>query len=289
MTVGINRRDYKDVSEVLRNAKSKVSMASIWKRLHQEYGVGSPINNGYALSAPDRVKVANVVKAITGFDPRFDKYEDLVNQTRTENSDKGRFEKLFSVPPRERFIEARYFQEDALTQGYVGQTVADILGVNPDLVVSVENFDTFVWMDGSYVADVLLQGCDYSSVVIVYRGDNKACPKAISSLRSQYSGLWVHYGDFDLSGLMHGLHELKADYLAVPELDALTKLTAKDKWVSRSDVFEQQLALLPLLSSYSGDVGECVRYINLGKMSVMQEKLCIKRLPLKLISGLVDR
>lgn len=286
MTLSIKASGYKAIQDVVLKAKARVNKTSFWKQIHNELGIGIEAKDHFSLSASDRLTLSEKIKDVTGFDPRKDKYADLTSQTRTENSAGGYDEKLFSQKPREPFVEVRYCFE-AITSGYMGLTVDDALRLAPDVIVSIENFDTFVTITRDYALDYLLSERPSKRVLFVYRGDNVANPKALQHLRSCFAGEWIHFGDFDPQGLRIGIIDMKADKIIIPDFTELSLLLQQYPLLNRRENYNaQRSALMSLckIKDAPNDVVNVIEHVKRYKLAVMQEPLYSRFVKLTLLA-----
>lgn len=279
---------YKSVQKVVKHAKSAVSKTEFWRSVHNAYGIGLEERDNFSLSATDRVKLARYTLSETGFDPRKDQYVDMVNMSRTESSKIGFDEKAFSANPREPFVEVRYYN-DLLDKGYRGVYVDEALSFSPDLILSIENFDTFVWIDEDYLRDVLINQSLVKTVLLVFRGDSKATPKAVKRLRNSYDGQWWHFGDFDPRGVQIAVSEMKSDFVIMPDLQSLKTLLKTHPKISDSGSFHKQTASHAYVENLARSVPTLSEHLNemiLNQLAVCQEPLTSRQVSLISLSTL---
>jgi hypothetical protein len=277
---------YKSVQIVVQGAKSKVSKTEFWRSVHNAYGFGHEERRHFVLSATDRVNLAKQTFKQTGYDPRKDEYIDMVNMSRTESSKKGFDEKAFSTNPREPFVEVRYYNGH-LDNGYRGIYVDQAISLSADLILSIENFDTFVWIDEHYLRDVIINQSAIKSVLLVFRGDSKASPKAVKKLRNSYQGKWWHFGDFDPKGVEIAVADMKSDVVIMPDLQSLQAQLKLQPNISDSDIFHKQTAshaYIEKLAQTTPALTDLLDAMLLYKLAVCQEPLTSREVNLISVS-----
>lgn len=268
MQIKINAINYKVINSALKVASSLVANKGVWLKFHKEYGIGSISGKNLLLTATERSTIADIVKKQTDLDPRIDDYEKLSNMDRIEKSKITRFEKLMSLPPREKFLEVRMLSCDAYPVGFQGMLVEQLCSLEPECIISVENFDVFVNLQRKHLDCIknIYQGTYY----IVYVGDNIASPKAVKALREKTDTIWINFGDFDPSGIHIGVTRLKSDYLVLPSLEhkeILLKLNNPEK-------HSNQHVHANIVNAYeSKTLKDYLTFIEKHHIAIMQEQL----------------
>lgn len=274
---------YKAIQKVIKNAEYTVNKTQLWVKLHNAYNIGTEQQDHFSLTARDRIKLAEQTLAQTGYDPRKDDYNKMTEMTRTQSSLRGTNEKVFSSNPRSPFIEVRLFDGSSIDSGYRGILVEDALALAPDVVLSIENFDTFVWINEHYLRSHLIKSVDVNTVLIVFRGDTRASPKAVKSLRKSYAGAWWHFGDFDPKGLQIAVSDMKSNVVILPELNALTEHIAIQPNISDSSNYYKQQDSLNHIRSLAMPYPQLSKWIaamDENKLAVCQEPITSRELTL---------
>jgi hypothetical protein len=221
------------------------------------------------------VKLFELVKKETGLNLKTDNYQELKSLSQTQLSKQSNQAKALSAKPRAPFIELRYFDGKTIAPGYRGLKVADILTITFDLVLSLENFDSFV----SLTTEQLLSfGFKMGErILVVYRGDNRASPKAVQAFRKEYTGHWAHFGDFDPKGLHIGAVELNADRLLLPTLDFLKQ--GKPTF-NQPDLYHKQYSSVGNIPLNTEQMRALVAAMVDGELALEQEHLIAREVPL---------
>jgi hypothetical protein len=165
--------------------------------------------------------------------------------------------------------------------------VEDALALSPDLVISIENFDTFVWITSDYLRSKLIGQLSVESVMLIYRGDNKALPSAVKSLREEYKGPWWHFGDFDPQGILIAITGMGADAIIVPLQNELSSLLEHAPYINNSENYHIQqnaLASLEKLSNNLPVLAEMLSYIVPRHLAICQEPITSRNLNLQVLS-----
>ncbi len=282
----INPANYIAMANVVLKAIPEVAMNSFWTMLHENYGIGILVSgkgNGkggskLSLTAGHRVQLFELVKKETGLNLKTDNYQNVKSQPQTELSKQSNQAKALSAKPRAPFIELRYFDGKTIASGYRGLKIADILTLTFDLVLSVENFDVFV----SLTTELLLSfGFKTGEkILVVYRGDNIASPKAVKTFRKEYTGHWAHFGDFDPRGLHIGAVELNAHTLLLPTLDFLKQ--GKPAF-NQPDLYHKQCSSVGNIPLKSEQMHALVAAMKAGELALEQEHLIAREVPLAFV------
>ena len=149
----INAKNYISMASVVLKAKSEVPVNRLWEMLHDNYGIGIRGIGVFCLTPGHRVQLLELVKKEMGLNLKTDKYQDLKSLSQTELSAKSNRAKSLSAKPRAPFIELRYCDGKTIERGYRGLKVSHILTLKIDVVLSVENFDTFVSLSAEQLAN----------------------------------------------------------------------------------------------------------------------------------------
>lgn len=272
MSITIGQQDYYQLSKHLRTASDNVPAKGVWLALLNEYNIGSRHLDLITLTATERAFIRQKVKNLTGFDPVNDPAEKLAQRTRTQNSELGKNEKFISLKPREAFLEYRILTSNADTQGYLGGAVEHVLSLGIATVVSVENFDTFASVSYTQLSEAIHTS---EPVIVVYRGDNIASPKAVSTFRSRLKGTWLHFGDFDPQGINIGIVDMRADGLILPMLEDITANLS----LSQQEVYLRQNKNL-MLAHIETPLKAHIELMESEKLAIMQEHICARQLRL---------
>lgn len=274
---------YKAIQKVIQNAESTVNKTQLWIKLHNAYNIGSEQHGYFSLTARDRIELAQLALAETGYDPRNDNYDKMIEMTRTQSSLMGSNEKVFSSNPREPFIEVRFFDGSSIDSGYRGILVEDAAALTPDVILSIENFDTFVWINEQYLRSHFIKTQNINSVLVVFRGDTRASPKAVKRLRQLYDGAWWHFGDFDPKGLQIAVSDLKSNVVILPELNMLMEHIANQPNINDSTNYYKQQDSLNHIRSLAMPFPQLSKWITAMdeyKLSVCQEPITSRGLTL---------
>jgi hypothetical protein len=276
LSITISEHDYRQLGRYLEVASDSVPAKGIWLAFFNEYNTGSRQGDMIKLTASNRLFIREKVKGWIGFDPVDDPAEELAQHTRTENSGRGKNEKFLSLKPREVFLEYRILTPTSDTQGYLGGDVNQVLALNVNTIISIENFDTFAYIQHSQLSKVIGKA---ESIILVYRGDNIASPKAVLALRSAYKKVWFHFGDFDPQGINIGVVDMQAQGLILPTIEAICEnlsLSQKDVYINQN----KQLILAHIETSLS----KHLKLMESEELAIMQEHICSHQLPLVNIS-----
>jgi hypothetical protein len=278
----INPTNYIAMANVVLKAKSEVAMNSFWAMLHDNYGIGIPVRgkggSKLSLTAGHRVQLFELVKKEAGLNLKTDHYQNFKSQSQTAFSKQSNQAKALSAKPRAPFIELRYFDGKTIAPGYRGLKVADILTLTFDLVLSLENFDSFVSLS---TEQLLSFGVKMGErILVVYRGDNIASPKAVQAFRKEYTGHWAHFGDFDPKGLHIGAVELHAHTLLLPTLDFLKQ--GKPAF-NQPDLYHKQYSSIDKLPIKSEQMRALVAAMEDGELALEQEHLIAREVPLAFV------
>jgi len=276
LSITINEQDYRQLSKYLTIASDNVPATGIWLAFQNEYNVGSRQNELINLSATNRSFIRDKVKHLTGFDPVDDPAEELAQHTRTENSRRGKKEKFLSLKPREVFLEYRILTATSATQGYLGGDVNQILALNVNTLISIENFDTFAYIQHSQLSKVI---GEEETIIVIYRGDNIASPKAVLALRNAHKGAWFHFGDFDPQGINIGVVDMKAHGLILPTIEAIRE----NLTLSQKDVYLNQNKKL-MAAHIDTSLAKHLKLMKSEELAIMQEHICAHQLPLVNVS-----
>lgn len=273
----LNARDYQTLANVVLKAKSEVPTSSLWSRLHDNYGIGVLTPAGIQLAPRHRQALVQLVEKELGLNLKKDKYESLKNMSRTEVSSFANNEKFIGQSPRSRFMEIRTYDGDSITVGYKGVTLQDVLKYEVELVLSIENFDTFTSLD---CTDLIRMGLDHEErILIVYRGDSKALPTVVKNYREIFTGRWIHFGDFDPKGLHIGLVEMRANFLILPTLEFISKGIPD---FNQSALFFKQCEILNKVASQNEDVLSLLCFMKKNEIALTQEHLIARSVPLQI-------
>jgi hypothetical protein len=288
MLLNINAKDYKSLHDVLSMAKDQAPYKRVWAKLHKEYGIGkrSPCGGSLLLTASDRRTSVNAVKSDIDIDPRKFSFDDLSVMTRTESGVETRFEKLFSLAPRELFIETRDLDLRKLDvdvpPGYQGSLVSNVLLTKPSIILSIENFDTFSSLQAKHLKDVT--ELKDKRVTCVFVGDNKATPTAVKLLRKHHIGTWLHFGDYDPAGIAIAHFKMAADAMLLPSLLGIgDRNFYRD--LSDDDLFHKQCKQWVAIknSNYLMSL-EHIKEMNLHQTAITQEVIIARSLKLESIT-----
>lgn len=272
MSITINEKDYRQLSKYLTIASNSVPATGIWLAFLDEYNTGTRQSGMINLSASDRLFIKTKVKDLTGFDPVDDLAEKLVQRTRTENSRRGKKEKFLSLKPREVFLEYRLLTPTREAQGYLGGDINQVLDLNVNTVISIENFDTFAYIQHSQLSKLI---GEEEQIIVVYRGDNIASPKAVLALRNAYEGAWFHFGDFDPQGVNIGVVDMQAHGIILPTIESIRE----NLYLSQKDVYLNQNKQL-MLAHIGTLLTEHLKLMESHELAIMQEHICSHQLPL---------
>jgi hypothetical protein len=272
LSIIISEQDYYQLSKYLRTASDNVPAKGIWLALFNEYNVGIRQVDLITLTATNRAFIREKVKSLTGFDPVDEPAEKLAQRTRTQNSESGKNEKFISLKPREAFLEYRVLTLKADTQGYLGGDVDQVLSLGIETVISVENFDTFASVSYPQLSEAISTS---KPILVVYRGDNIASPKAVSKLRNRFNKTWFHFGDFDPQGINIGAVDMKANGIILPvleDIEANLSLSQKDVYL------RQNKNLMP--AHIQTPLKDHIELMKSEKLAIMQEHICAHKLRL---------
>lgn len=272
MSITIGEQDYYQLSKYLRTACDNVPAKGIWLALFNEYNVGTRQVDLITLTATNRAFIREKVKSLTGFDPVDEPAEKLAQRTRTQNSESGKNEKFISLKPREVFLEYRVLTSKTDTQGYLGGDVEQVLSLGIETVISIENFDTFASVSYAQLSEAINTS---EPVLVVYRGDNIASPKAVLILRERFKGTWFHFGDFDPQGINIGVVDMRADGIILPTLEDIEANLS----LSQKDAYLRQNRNL-MLAHLQTPLKDHIELMKSEKLAIMQEHICAHQLRL---------
>lgn len=275
MSISISEQDYHQLSKHLRLATDTVPAKGIWLALLNEYNAGTRQLDIITLTATNRLFIREKVKELIGFDPVDDPPEELSKRTRTQISEIGKNEKFISLKPREMYIEYRVLSSKTDTQGYIGGCVEQILGLGIRTVISVENFDTFASISYRQLFEAINTS---KPILLVYRGDNIASPKAVINLRNSFEGAWLHFGDFDPQGINIGLVNMKANGIILPALDDVKANLS----LSQREIYIRQNENLALVHMET-PLKDHIELMKSKEVAIMQEHICAHQLRLTCI------
>ena len=285
----ITKALYKSIWSVLSAAKVQIRLTNNWQNLHDEYGIGrvSPCTKWLQLSSTDRMELVNWVVRQTGADPRHVSYEQAISRSRTQVAEFTNEEKGISSEPRSDHVELRSFngfigKYTHSDNGYLGLKVSEIISMPFTYLVTIENFDTFVDMRAEHLPMLPID-----KTLLVFRGDNKAHPRAVKKLLEQTTANRVHYGDYDSAGLMIGLKSMgKNTTLVLPDLkqiggEKLSKLSKLSSFAKQENILQQlerQADDLPV------NISSHLQIIRKHNIAVTQQSLMAHQVPLTLLS-----
>tara|TARA_R110002124_G_scaffold67546_2_gene183414 strand:- start:135777 stop:136619 length:843 start_codon:yes stop_codon:yes gene_type:complete len=275
----INAKNYISMASVVLKAKSEVPVNRLWEMLHDNYGIGIRGIGVFCLTPGHRVQLLELVKKEMGLNLKTDKYQDLKSLSQTELSAKSNRAKSLSAKPRAPFIELRYCDGKTIERGYRGLKVSHILTLKIDVVLSVENFDTFVSLSAEQLANFGFKITE--KVLIVFRGDSRASPKAVQLFRQTYKGRWAHFGDFDPKGLHIGAVELNAQTLLLPTLDFLNH---SKPTFNQTDLYNKQRAFIDIIPIQNKQMRELITIMKADELALEQEHLIARAVPLTLVN-----
>jgi hypothetical protein len=274
----INAKNYISMANVVLKAKSEVPVNKLWNMLNENYGIGIRGIGVFSLTSGHRVQLLELVKKEIGLNLKTDKYLDIKSMPQTELSGKSNRAKSLSAKPRAPFVELRYFDGKTIERGYHGLKVSHILTLKIDVVLSVENFDTFVSLSTEQLVNFGFEIGE--KILLVFRGDSRASPKAVQAFRKLYTGHWSHFGDFDPKGLHIGAVELKAHTLLLPTLDFLTQ--SKPAF-SQPDLYNKQRSFVDIISVQNEQMRELVTVMMADELALEQEHLMAREVPLEFV------
>jgi len=274
----INANNYISMANVVLKAKAEVADNPFWEMLHENYGIGIRGIGVFSLTSGHRVKLLELVKKEMGLNLKTDKYQDIKSVSQTELSGKANRAKSLSAKPRAPFVELRYFDGKTIGRGYQGLKVSHILKLEIDVVLSVENFDTFVSISTEQLVNFGFK--IGKKVLVVFRGDSRVSPKAVQAFRKVYAGHWSHFGDFDPKGLHIGAVELKAHTLLLPTLDFLTQ--SKPAF-SQPDLYNKQLSFVDIIPVQNEQMRLLLTIMKADELAIEQEHLMAREVPLTLV------
>jgi len=274
----INAKNYISMASVVLKAKPEVPVNRLWEMLHDNYGIGIRGIGVFSLTPGHRVKLFELVKKEIGLNLKTDKYQDLKSLSQTVLSGKSNRAKSLSAKPRAPFIEFRYFDGKTIERGYHGLKVSHILTLEIDVVLSVENFDTFVSLSTEQLVNFGFKRSE--KVLVVFRGDSRASPKAVQAFRKAYTGRWVHFGDFDPKGLHIGAVELKAHTLLLPTLSFLNQCKPA---FNQPDLYNKQRLFVDIIPVQNEKLRELVTIMVAGELALEQEHLIAREVPLTFV------
>jgi hypothetical protein len=276
LSITISEHDYRQLGKYLKVASDSVPAKGIWLAFLKEYNTGSRQGDVIKLTASNRFFIREKVKDLVGFDPVDDPAEKLEQCTTTENSERGKNEKFLSLKPRESYLEYRILSQDSETTGYLGGEIYQVIAHDISTVISIENFDTFASIQYAQLSEAIGSS---ESIIIVYRGDNTASPKAVLTLRNNFQGKWFHFGDFDPQGINIGIVEMRANALILPSLDGLRANLS----LSQKDVFLRQNKNL-IYAHLKTPLSEYLELMEAKELAIMQQHICAHQLPLVNVS-----
>jgi hypothetical protein len=288
MFLDINAKDYQSLHDILSTAKDKAPYKRIWAILHQEYGVGKPSSCGKQLhmSASDRRTSVNAIKSAIDIDPRKFSLHELAAMTRTESGVETRYEKLFSLAPRELFVEVRALalqgEYHDILPGYQGTLVSNVLNSKPGVILSIENFDTFSSLQAKHLKGI--EELNGKNITCVFVGDNTATPTAVKLLREHHKGPWFHFGDYDPAGLAIAHFRMSADSIILPTLP-----NAHDREfyreLSSNNLFHKQCEQWKSIQKVSKLTSlKHIKEMNINRTAITQEVMIGRSLKLELIN-----
>jgi hypothetical protein len=274
----INAKNYISMANVVLKAKSEVPVNRLWEMLHDNYGIGIRGIGVFNLTSGHRVKLLELVKKEMGLNLRTDKHQGIKSLSQTELSGKSNRAKALSAKPRSPFVELRYFDGKTIERGYYGRKVSHILTLEIDVVLSVENFDTFVSLSTEQLVNFGFKKGE--KVLIVFRGDSRASPKAVQAFRMAYTGHWTHFGDFDPKGLHIGAVELNAHTLLLPTMDFLKQVKPA---FSQPDLYNKQISFVDIIPVQNEQMRELVTIMKTDDLAIEQEHLMAREVPLTFV------
>lgn len=277
MPFEINERCYTFISNALKKATEKVNYNGIWLNFNLHYGIGERDGKFLKLSSSDRKKIAEITLSKTDLDPRRDNVCELTKMNRTEVAGISRFEKLLSIPPREKYVEIRILSESSHPPGYQGVLVESLILSKPNIVISVENFDTFSSLNLEDLPPFFQT--TKPPITLLYVGDNKASPKAVSEIKRRLDSNWYHFGDFDPQGIMIGLRRMGVTKLIIPPLNDIPYL----KSLSNTSLFRKQKTAYHFLLNNISRNKEILTSIGEYELAITQEVLVARKLKLHII------
>lgn len=277
----IKKREYRLISAAVQSVAQEVEFNETWKAIHNEFHIGKRQHRKLTLSATDRRALRDIAIQIVGLDPATTPYEEARSMTRTQAAKSQRNEKTLSKAVRSEYLEVRFFGEKLViyqTAGYRGMHLIDLVNIDAECVVTIENFDVFVRLESKDLPDFF----DGKECIIIYRGDNKASPRAVIDYLLATKIDSYHFGDFDPKGVEIGLSMPKVKGLIIPVMSAVS--AGELSSFSQSNVFySQELSLKALLKREVGAIVEYIREIERQKLAVMQEHLIARMTPLQLL------
>jgi hypothetical protein len=229
------------------------------ERFSKDYNIGLRIGRKFIYSENDVLRVRDLLTALNVPLVSQDKATD-----RAGSSDRtGISEKSGTILPHANSVAFRCFSDDKPVSfpGYQVGEVEDVVGIAPDLMIVVENFETFRQLERYKWLMERLNG--KQRTLVIFRGDTiyslSDAKQCVARLGCEIWG----FHDFDPAGLhMSACIPGLVEHIVPPE--AVLKAAVMEK--KRIDLYYDQL------DQYSNELDKC-EHIQISSLWVMMKKM----------------
>ncbi|UQG60613.1 hypothetical protein MIH18_01210 [Marinobacter sp. M3C] len=284
------KAEFKAITKLLQAGKREVARSSsVWKRIHEETGLGAVRGNKFLFSEDELDKLRQFGRALTGGEldplfyqpagPRMDMAELHSNEKFTSQSVFGSLLLLATAGNASVFING---QPSATQPG-------SVLAVKPSVVnrEALTQQNLIVIENGSLMPDwhrIVLPPA-WQHAVLLYRGHGENARDVNQLAQAQPSDRLALYYDFDPAGMAMALNWGKGNILVPQDWPGLDCSAAGG--LSQRGTYRQQHAALNMAqaAARTDQQRSIMAFMADHECAIMQEHITTRALPLVAITG----
>ena len=282
------KAEFKAITKLLQAGKREIARSDVWKRIHEETGLGAVRGNKFLFSEDELDKLRQFGRSLTGGEldplfyqpagPRMDMAEIHSNEKFTSQSVFGSLLLLATAGDARVFING---QASATQPG-------SVLAVKPDAIdcQALAQQNLIVIENGSLMPDwhrILLPQA-WQHAVLLYRGHGENVRDVNQLAQAQPSDRLALYYDFDPAGMAMALNWGRGHILVPQDWPALDCSAAGG--LSQRSTYRQQHTELKIAqaAAVTDQQRGILAFMAAHECAIMQEHITARALPLVAIT-----
>ena len=283
------KAEFKAITKLLQAGKRETARSDVWKRIHQETGLGAVRGNKFLFSEDELDKLRKYGLSLTGgeLDPLFQKpARSRMDTAEIHNNEKFTSQSVFGS----LLLLATAGDASVSINGEPSATQpGSVLAVKPGAIdrEALTQQRLIVIENGSLMPDwhrVYLPPT-WQDAVLLYRGHGENAREVNKLVQAQPSERLGLYYDFDPAGMAMALNWGKGNILLPQDWLALDCSAAGG--LSQRSTYRQQYAELKIAQAAAGTDQQrsILAFMAAHECAIMQEHITVRALPLVAITG----
>ena len=277
----LNKQEIASIQRLVRSGKTSCTASRVWRKLHEEQGIGSLVNNRLLLEAVEIKQLRSLVRETTELDPLYESLDGgrvavAATAANEKLSSQGVFAQMLQLTRAPGLPIPTLAGEACIPRGALLSVPSNLIrGADIEKLVVIENGAPFRHWYRAMWPEAL------QDAIFIYRGhgENMAEVKRVALECPRTHGFF----DLDPAGLMMAA-EMGVDSVILPrdwrELTAESEFTQK---FNKVDIFQRQRQQLKQLQGLAGTaLAPLIEHLEKHQLAITQEHMLAHALPLEL-------